>query len=78
MTENAMSARELDGKVALVTGGSRGIGLAICHALADAGARVAVVGRDGSRATEAAVAVPGQGRRGFGGPARGRPPRIRV
>lgn len=32
----------LDGKVALVTGGSRGIGLAIARALLDAGARVAI------------------------------------
>jgi NAD(P)-dependent dehydrogenase (short-subunit alcohol dehydrogenase family) len=36
---------ELAGKVALVTGASRGIGLAISHALGDAGARVIRVSR---------------------------------
>ncbi|WP_261569602.1 SDR family NAD(P)-dependent oxidoreductase [Frankia gtarii] len=37
---------DLAGKVALVTGGSRGIGMATCRALAANGARVAVNGRD--------------------------------
>ena len=35
-----------DGKIALVTGGSKGIGLAIAHALAAAGASVVITGRD--------------------------------
>lgn len=37
---------DLDGKVAVVTGGSRGIGAAAARLLAESGARVAVNGRD--------------------------------
>ncbi len=45
---------DLGGKIALVTGGSRGIGLEIATALHHAGAKVALFGRDGGRAQEAA------------------------
>lgn len=37
---------DLQGKVAIVTGGNGGIGLAMAEGLADAGARIAVVGRN--------------------------------
>lgn len=48
---------DLTGKVAFVTGSTRGIGNAIARTLYDAGAKVAVIGRDQTRATEAAAAV---------------------
>ena len=57
--------RELDGQVALVTGGSRGIGRAIAAALAVGGARIAVVARNGERAAEAASGLPGEGHLGL-------------
>jgi 3-oxoacyl-[acyl-carrier protein] reductase len=41
----AVNGRELDGQVALVTGGGRGVGEGIARELAAAGARVAVSGR---------------------------------
>ena len=46
----------LDGRVALVTGGSRGIGAAVAMALADAGAAVAVNYRERAAEAEAVVA----------------------
>jgi gluconate 5-dehydrogenase len=47
---------DLSGKLALVTGSSGGIGLAIARGLADAGARVVLNGRDAGRLAEAARA----------------------
>jgi NAD(P)-dependent dehydrogenase (short-subunit alcohol dehydrogenase family) len=44
----------LDGKVALVTGGYGGIGAAVCHGLAGAGAKVAVTGHNAQKAASCA------------------------
>src|SRR5438132_12978495 len=46
---------DLNGKVAIVTGGNGGIGLGMARGLADAGANVAVVGRNEQK-SKAAVA----------------------
>jgi len=48
---------KLNGATALVTGGSNGIGLAIAEGLIEAGAKVAITGRDEKRLTAAATAL---------------------
>jgi len=54
---------ELDGRVAIVTGAARGIGLAIASELTEAGALVAIVDLDEDQAAQASA--------GIGGPQRG-------
>jgi gluconate 5-dehydrogenase len=51
----------LDGAVALVTGAGSGLGLAIARGLAQAGARVAINGRDRAKLDAASAALAGEG-----------------
>ncbi len=55
-----MTGIDLSGKVAFVTGSTRGIGHAVARALHGAGASVAIVGRDQARAEEVAKAFGGR------------------
>jgi 2-dehydro-3-deoxy-D-gluconate 5-dehydrogenase len=52
-----LQAFDLDGQVAIVTGGNGGIGRAIALGLASAGAKVAIWGRNGEKNAEALAAL---------------------
>ena len=58
----------LDGQVALVTGGSRGLGLQIATALGEAGAAVAITARRADGLTSAVEQLEGQGIKAFAVP----------
>ncbi len=62
-----MSARfDLSGRVAVVTGGNGGIGLGMARGLAEAGAAVALVGRDEAKNAAAVAALRAEGARAIG------------
>ena len=52
-----LDAFRLDGRVAVVTGGNQGLGEAFAHALAEAGARVAITARDQERSEAVASEI---------------------
>jgi 2-dehydro-3-deoxy-D-gluconate 5-dehydrogenase len=54
-----MNLFDLNGKAALVTGGNGGIGLGMARGLADAGARIAIAGRDKAKNAAALKQFPG-------------------
>jgi NAD(P)-dependent dehydrogenase (short-subunit alcohol dehydrogenase family) len=57
MTEDQMSLFDLSGKVAVITGSSRGIGRAIAEAFADQGAKVVISSRKAEACQEVADAI---------------------
>ncbi len=66
MPFNQPTYPDLAGKVAVITGGSRGIGAATAEALAANGASVAVVGRDEQTLTAVASGIQARGGRAIG------------
>jgi 3-oxoacyl-[acyl-carrier protein] reductase len=56
-----VTGRRLSGRVAIVTGGSRGIGYAIASRLADDGASVVISARDSERLERAVKEIEGRG-----------------
>jgi len=60
---SALDSFRLDGRVAVVTGSTRGIGRAAALALADAGADILVTGRDASAAADVVAEIQQRGLR---------------
>ena len=63
MSQNVLDRFRLDGKVALITGGARGLGRTMAGALAEAGADIALAGRSKETCQQAADAIAAGSRR---------------
>jgi NAD(P)-dependent dehydrogenase (short-subunit alcohol dehydrogenase family) len=74
-TRSVADRLRLDGRVAIVTGASKGIGAATARALAEAGARVVVSSRKQEAVDEVAHAIAGRRRHRDGRRRQRRPPR---
>lgn len=61
----APSLFDLKGRIALVTGSSQGIGLALAHGLSKAGAQIILNGRDAGKLADAARTIEGARARAF-------------
>jgi NAD(P)-dependent dehydrogenase (short-subunit alcohol dehydrogenase family) len=63
MSQNVLDRFRLDGKVALITGGARGLGRTMAAALAEAGADIALAGRSKETCQQAAEGIASGGGR---------------
>ena len=61
MTRTVQQLFDLSGKTALVTGGSRGLGLQMAHALGEAGAKIMLTSRKAKDLEEAAAELKAAG-----------------
>ena len=61
MTRSIQTLFDLSGKTALVTGGSRGLGLQMAEALGEAGARILVTARKADELQQAVATLKAKG-----------------